>query len=650
MVERVSNPWPFIVLEHQAATDTGLHLYLYARDNPNQMLAYLADTWDRSFTSALVGPGVGSFSIHADHPAAHLLRYGDLVRFRLDGTDRFTLVINRVEGAEVASGDDVARILRVSGKGVLSLLSSAQTYPQSNGDPVRGFPGITPGHLSRVLVDEAIARGALSGVTRGYSDTLDSNNQAWDVSLDQTERAATDLLRVHERIAEVAADVWMTPLLELRMANTRGVDRSFQTDDVAPVVFRPGQNAVEVAREIDTKVVNVLLIETPAGMVERSDGPSVAEHGRMEDSLSLGNVTDSAAVDRVAAAYFSVWAQPRDHLTLSLTYTDPLPWVRWGEGDWVRVYELDGSWKKLRVVAITVTEQADGTLLVIPELSTISEQMEERMRRWLDAMSRGTAAGTATRIAEPVPVTAEVASQVSIIAGDSVATHTATVVHADILDDLTDVSVSSPAAGDMVARNGSSQWAKVGGTKATGKIPEIQSDGSVQWATHAKILDDLTDVSVPSPTQGDMVARDGSSQWAKVGGTKSTGNVPTVQADGSIQWEAPPAGGGGGGVIAMGEDSFSAPSGGNVERTVSLASYGITQPINALTSVLRIHERADGSSLSGGGDVWAITEAWLVRTANDGDQTQPPDSLRYRARKLTGGASGYTVYVDWSIL
>lgn len=480
MVLRSSNGWPFIVLEPSQVLDTGLHLYLYRRAQPNQLVGYLSDVWDKQFRSPLVGAGSGSFRIHADHPLAAQLTLGDLVRFRLDGSDRFAMKIDQLTETVVKVGDDSARIINVTGSGVLAVLLDAQTFPQVDGNPTRGFPGITPGHLSRVLVDEATARGALPGVTRAYTDTLDSNNVAWAVTLDQTERAGTSLLRIHERIAESAADVWMTPLLELHMANTRGVDRSIQTADTGPVAFRPGDTAVELARKTDTRIVNVLLVETEGGLVERSNGPSVAEHGRREDFLTLGNVSDPTAIDRVAAAYFDVWAQPRIELTLSVSYQDPLPWIRWAEGDWVRVYSPDGSWEKLRVVAITVTEHPDGTLDVIPELSTITEQLEERMRRWLDAMSRGTATGTATRIAEPVAVPTDAAATVTVIASDSVATHTATVPHVSQLVDLDDVSVT-PTEGDILYASDAGLWVPVSGSKVDGRVPTVQPNGTIAW-------------------------------------------------------------------------------------------------------------------------------------------------------------------------
>jgi hypothetical protein len=51
----------------------------------------------------------------------------------------------------------------------------------------------------------------------------------------------------------------------------------------------------------------------------------------------------------------------------------------------------------------------------------------------------------------------------------------------DVLDDLDDVSIASPAEGDMIYRNDSGLWVVVAGTKGDGKTPTGQPDGSVAW-------------------------------------------------------------------------------------------------------------------------------------------------------------------------
>lgn len=60
----------------------------------------------------------------------------------------------------------------------------------------------------------------------------------------------------------------------------------------------------------------------------------------------------------------------------------------------------------------------------------------------------------------------------------------------------------------------------------------------------AQALDDIPDVDVVDAEEGDMIYRNDAGEWVLVGGSKADGNVPTVQSDGTVEWEA---GGGGGG-------------------------------------------------------------------------------------------------------
>lgn len=57
-------------------------------------------------------------------------------------------------------------------------------------------------------------------------------------------------------------------------------------------------------------------------------------------------------------------------------------------------------------------------------------------------------------------------------------------------------------------------------------------------------LTDDSDVGLRAAAHGDMIYRDEVGLWVPVGGTKTDGHVPTIQADGSVAWDT--AGGGGG--------------------------------------------------------------------------------------------------------
>lgn len=160
----------------------------------------------------------------------------------------------------------------------------------------------------------------------------------------------------------------------------------------------------------------------------------------------------------------------------------------------------------------------------------------------------------------------------------------------------------------------------------------------------------------PTTTQGDLIRRGASADERLPIG--SADQVLTV-VGGVPAWADASGGGGGGGtgagsstaakIIAYGQASFTATGSGTVVTTVDLASYGITQNSEDLEVVVRVHERQDGDNAAAPADIWQVSDAWFMEDAAGG-ATTPPDDLRIRCTKVSGGTSGYTVYLDWAIL
>lgn len=490
MTLRASNGVPFLILSPIPAARTGIRVDIYDGANPANLLAVLEDTWERSWTEPLQGPGSGTFKMSALHPKLvadpTLLAYGNIARFNLDDVDRFAISIEHKTHVQAGPAGDVANVITVTGRGVLAKLEEAVAYPQGGiaGDPSRGFAGIAPGHLSRVLIDEAITRGALTGVTRTYTDTVDSNNAPWAVSLDQTERAGTDLLRIHDRMAATAVDVYMKPDLQLWMVNTRGVDRTLTLPLIGAVILQPADNVIMLERSEDGAIRNSILIETPAGFLERTEGASITDHRRREAFLSLGNVSNTDGVDRAADSVFQRSAQPAADIGTEVLDIDGVrPYVDWDVGDYVFGWDDTATLTKYRVRALTVTETAEGRPVFVPELSTITAELEDRLERWLAAMSKGTVGGSAADIAEPVEVTAAVTGAVTDGSATAIADHLAGQPHFDELADLVDVDMTGLAEGDVLYYDTTAlKWVRVAGTHTTGRVPTIQGDGTIAWA------------------------------------------------------------------------------------------------------------------------------------------------------------------------
>lgn len=71
-------------------------------------------------------------------------------------------------------------------------------------------PGLTPGAVLRIVVDEAQQRGALTGLSLAFDDDADSAGEPWDAAEIAT-KIGTDLLTFVTELTGSYIDVWMEP-------------------------------------------------------------------------------------------------------------------------------------------------------------------------------------------------------------------------------------------------------------------------------------------------------------------------------------------------------------------------------------------------------------------------------------------------------
>lgn len=554
MTVRCSNGAAFVVLEPEPAFQTGISIEVYDKANPLNLIDVLPDSFGRKWTDPRKGTGAGEFNVYANNPKVinnpTILEPGNIVRMYLDRVPRFAFKIEKRKLVQVGEGDDAAVAWHVSGRGVLSLLEDGQIYPDGGlaGSPERGFVDATPGELMLTLLDEAQARpnSILSQITEGFTTTEDYNNAPYTDLMTLEERAGTDLLRVADRISELAADVHMSPLLELRIYNSRGIDRTVQTVDVGPVVLQKGANILELERNEEAVIRNALLIETPGGFVERLEASSISSYRRREAYISLGNITDNDQIDKAAEAVFERSANPAESITIKVLDAEGRrPYVDFGVGDWVLSPDITGALERFRCNALTITELDDGTIEAIPELASLTDDLEERLAKWLKSMARGTMGGTAAEVTEPTQVTAEVAAAID----SNLSQHEATFLHPDELADLADVDVTGLQDLDL-----------------------LQYDaGALDWVP----LDLKVDLSTPATDEQVLIYDDGTGTWVPAdqtgggggGGVQLAGNMrrTTDQAKGAggsnVKVAFSASDFDNGGVVNLGSSRFEVPTG-----------------------------------------------------------------------------------------
>lgn len=92
-----------------------------------------------------------------------------------------------------------------------SILSTSSAWKVLTRSPDGHFPGMTIGHIIRLVVEEAQTRGCIPEITLGFNDLTDSNGNPWlDTPLVST-KVGTDLLTFLRELSGTYCDFWMPP-------------------------------------------------------------------------------------------------------------------------------------------------------------------------------------------------------------------------------------------------------------------------------------------------------------------------------------------------------------------------------------------------------------------------------------------------------
>lgn len=101
-------------------------------------------------------------------------------------------------------------------------------------DPV---PGFTAGRIIRVLLEENQALGALADWTLSFTDTLDTNGDAWPDIAETPLRVGMNLYDVLRQLAEAHIDFWASPDSLTLEATIKGQRGDFHTTPGSPPVL-----------------------------------------------------------------------------------------------------------------------------------------------------------------------------------------------------------------------------------------------------------------------------------------------------------------------------------------------------------------------------------------------------------------------------
>lgn len=217
-------------------------------------------------------------------------------------------------------------------------------------------PRMTPGHIVRVLVEEAQDRGMLTGLTLDFTDDLDSNGDAWATPVDLVVQVGDTYWNVLRQIIETSVDVRMAAIgLELQMFNkgemgtASGVTWNLDLD-LASAGF-DGEDATGTA----------MLTQDERGYWTWREAPLIGVVGRVEVAEELGAAPSDDAADMMASAIFDEIGQARDHGSFGVEpASGEVPFVDVLVGDTVTLVDVDEVPAGVEMEAATVAEDENG--------------------------------------------------------------------------------------------------------------------------------------------------------------------------------------------------------------------------------------------------------------------------------------------------
>lgn len=357
------------------------HVY----DRAGTYLTYLDNAYAKSYLSELNDCGGGQFSLHADDPKATStnIAVGNLVTIRYANVDIGTWVMEEINEVLVEQGENVDKIITVSGRGVLGTMEDGIVYPADLDNPdssERSFEGVPKAEIFCTLWDEFQARGG-GDLTEDFTKTVDSDGVAWTDSATMSVKAGQTLLDVMHELAGLGLDFTVSPDRTLSCRETAGTDKS------ASVVFAHGHNLLACQRKtMGANVTNAVLGEGQGLFVESTDAPSIGAHGRREMYLSTRNTNDETQVGLANAVVLNEYKDPPTSIQIAVLDNGVYPFLTYNLGDTVHVEVAGEINADYRLLAITMKERSGPCDLdIVLELNSMEAEWLIRVNRALQA-------------------------------------------------------------------------------------------------------------------------------------------------------------------------------------------------------------------------------------------------------------------------
>lgn len=264
----------------------------------------------------------------------------------------------------------------------------------TNSDPMESFsldwkclafpasqPGFTAGAIIRILLEEAQARGELTGWTLDFDDDVDSDGNTWPVIPEFSCRVGDSLYQVLDKLA----GTWIDMAAGDSGLVLKAWDKSVGQGTATAVTL--DDELTTLKKSTERASCNAALCLYAKGQRWVLNSASISARGRIARTLPLGSIEDVDSVDEVGGQYVDAYGQDADSYTAGV-----LPGASLGLslGDTFTLVDIED----VRLVGKSGGVQADDLAVSIEVSSRLAERrlrVERVIDRAVEASGEGAA-------------------------------------------------------------------------------------------------------------------------------------------------------------------------------------------------------------------------------------------------------------------
>lgn len=308
--------------------------------------------------------------------------------------------VTQTEGDDLDNRD----VWRFAGTFLESELDDGIVHPQPGVEKGElRFDAKNAGEIVNTILTQAQTRGALTGITRDWTTSLDSSGQAWPTTISgYVVSPKTSLLAVLQDLVEkdfLEFEVTAARVLRVWAPDRRGTDRTLGAD---PTLFRYGRVSASPVRHSTRDTVTAVLAIGKDGLsATASDATAQARVGRrIEVGVDAGNIDNQGALTAYAQAALASMTKGQEEIRHPLTFGpgDPRPLAGYDVADKVFSERRGGVRRAVDVQQWTLTATQAG----ITGEVVLNDLIASRLQRLARQVQRITSGGAVIGTSEPM--------------------------------------------------------------------------------------------------------------------------------------------------------------------------------------------------------------------------------------------------------